>query len=268
VLGDALTRQYSLCGDPADGRSWRLGVLRDPATRGGSAYVHDMLEVGTAVQARGPRNHFELAPAPSYRFIAGGIGVTPILPMLAAATAADADWELLYGGRCRRSMAFVEELEAYGGRVTLCPQDECGLPDLAGFLDGAGDGTLVYACGPEGMLAAVESACAAHELHVERFAPDPEADSGPRTSFDVVLSRSGLTLTVPEDRSILEVCREAGVDVISSCEEGTCCTCETDVLEGVPDHRDSVLSEDERESGEIILICVSRSQTPQLVLDL
>jgi ferredoxin-NADP reductase len=271
LLDDALTRQYSLCGDPADRRSWRLGVLRDPATRGGSAYVHDALAVGATVRARGPRNHFELAPAPAYRFVAGGIGITPILPMIAAADAAGAGWDLLYGGRCRTSMAFAEELDRFGDRVTLCPQDECGLPDLAAFLADTPGDTLVYACGPEGLLRAVEAVCAprlAGNLRVERFAPDPDADAGPRTSFEVVLERSGLTLTVPAERSILEVCREAGVDVISSCEEGTCCTCETDVLDGVPDHRDSVLTDTERELGDIILICVSRSLTPQLVLDL
>ena len=267
VLGPGLERQYSLCGDPADSSAWRIAVLREPEGRGGSAYVHGQLALGDRVRIRGPRNHFALKPAPRYRFVAGGIGITPILPMLAAAEAAGAEWTLLYGGRTRESMAFTEELGRYGDKVTFAPQDETGLLDLDSEIGGLADGTLVYCCGPGALLDAVESVCPAGALHVERFAPKAQ-QGGEDSEFEVVLQRSGRTLTVPVDVSVLDTVRGAGVEVLYSCTEGTCGTCETDVLEGTPDHRDSVLSDEEREAGETMLICVSRCRGPRLVLDL
>ncbi|WP_406471582.1 PDR/VanB family oxidoreductase [Streptomyces sp. NBC_01615] len=267
VLGPDLERQYSLCGDPADRRAWRVAVLREPDGRGGSAYVHGQLRQRDKVRVRGPRNHFALKPAPRYRFVAGGIGITPILPMLAAAEEAGAEWTLLYGGRTRESMAFTEELGRYGDRVRIAPQDETGLLDLASVLDGAPEGTLVYCCGPGALLDAVEERCPAGVLHVERFQPKAQ-EAGGNTEFEVVLERSGQTLTVPSDASVLDTVRAAGVEVLFSCTEGTCGTCETDVLEGTPDHRDSVLTDEEREAGETMLICVSRCLGKRLVLDL
>jgi ferredoxin-NADP reductase len=267
VLGPGLERQYSLCGDPADRSGWRIGVLREPDGRGGSAHVHDRLAPGDKVRVRGPRNTFRLEPAPRYRFVAGGIGITPILPMLAAADAAGAPWTLLYGGRTRASMAFTAELERYGDRVTLAPHDETGLLDLATVLDALPPGTLVYSCGPGPLLDAVEERCPSGLLRVERFRPK-ERGAGADTGFEVVLERSGRTLTVAPDVSVLDTVRAAGVEVLFSCTEGTCGTCETDVLEGTPDHRDSVLSEAEREAGETMLICVSRCRGKRLVLDL
>jgi cytochrome P450/ferredoxin-NADP reductase len=271
VLGDAPTRQYSLCGDPTDRHTYRVGILRDPNGRGGSLHVHDRLQVGDVVRIRGPRNNFALAPSPRYLFIAGGIGITPILVMIAAAEAAGADWRLVYGGRQRASMAFLDELARYGDRVTICPQDETGLLDLDTLLDTPQDDTLVYCCGPEPLLNAVEQRCAGwprRALHVERFSAKPLAVPARAEAFAVVLARSELTLTVPPDRSILDVVEEAGIGVLSSCAEGTCGTCETAVLEGEPDHRDSVLDEDERGAGACMMICVSRSCSPRLVLDL
>ncbi|MFJ9589029.1 PDR/VanB family oxidoreductase [Streptomyces acidicola] len=267
LLGPDLERQYSLCGDPADRRTWRIGVLREPEGRGGSAYVHEELREGDKVRVRGPRNNFALRPAPRYRFIAGGIGITPILPMLAAAEAAGAEWSLLYGGRTRDSMAFTEELGAYGDRVTIAPQDETGLLDLGSVLDDVPQGTLVYCCGPGPLLDAVEERCPGGLLHVERFRPK-EQETGPDGEFEVVLERTGKTLTVPVGVSVLDTVRAAGVEVLYSCAEGTCGTCETDVLEGTPDHRDSVLSDAEREAGDTMLICVSRCRGRRLVLDL
>ncbi|MGW3666739.1 PDR/VanB family oxidoreductase [Streptomyces sp. NPDC005141] len=267
VLGPDLERQYSLCGDPADRRAWRIAVLREPDGRGGSAHVHGRLGEGDKVRVRGPRNHFVLAPAPRYRFVAGGIGITPILPMLAAAEAAGAGWTLLYGGRTRGSMAFTGELGRYGDRVTLAPQDEAGLLDLAPVLDEVPDGTLVYCCGPGPLLDAVEERCPAGLLHMERFRPKPQ-ETGGEAEFEVVLDRSGHTLTVAPGVSVLDTVRAAGVEVLFSCTEGTCGTCETDVLEGTPDHRDSVLTDEEREAGGTMLICVSRCRGKRLVLDL
>ncbi|MFI6436916.1 PDR/VanB family oxidoreductase [Streptomyces sp. NPDC050759] len=267
VLGPGLERQYSLCGDPADRTAWRIAVLRESAGRGGSAHVHEQLGQGDKVRVRGPRNHFALRPAPRYRFIAGGIGITPILPMLAAAEAEGAEWTLLYGGRTRESMAFTEELSRYGDRVTVAPQDETGLLDLASVLDGVPEGTLVYCCGPGPLLDAVEERCPAGLLHMERFTPKEQL-AGENTEFEVELAQTGTTVTVAPDVSVLDAVRASGVEVLFSCTEGTCGTCETDVLDGTPDHRDSVLTDEEREAGETMMICVSRCRGKKLVLDL
>jgi ferredoxin-NADP reductase len=272
VLTDDLVRQYSLCGDPRDRTTWRVAVLREPDGRGGSAFVHDKLLPGASVRVRGPRNHFPLEPASRYVFIAGGIGITPIMPMLAVATAAGAEWQLTYGGRSAASMAFVDELRAaHGDRVVRRPQDEHGLLDLDAILGEPADGTLVYCCGPGPLLDAVEQRCArwpSGALHVERFTPKEQAAPVLSATFDVELTVTGTTLTVPPDRSVLEVVEEAGVQVLSSCREGTCGTCETPVLRGRVEHRDSVLTEAERDAGDVMMICVSRSLGPLLVLDL
>jgi len=272
LLDDTLVRQYSLCGPPADQHSWRIGVLLNGAGRGGSKRVHDTLQPGASVAVRGPRNHFPLHEAERYIFVAGGIGVTPLLPMIAAATDAGADWQLWYGGRSQSSMAFVDELAAHGDRVHLWPEDEKGVLPLDDILGTPVDGALVYCCGPEGLLSAVEARCAswpAGSLHIERFAAKPQdaAAAGAATGFDVVCQRSGITVTVPPEKSIIDALDENGVTVLSSCLEGVCGTCETRVLEGVPDHRDSLLSEDEKESNEYMMICVSRSLSDRLVLD-
>jgi ferredoxin-NADP reductase len=272
LLEPGLTRQFSLCGDAADGGSWRIAVLREPGGRGGSAHVHAAVGEGSRVRVRGPRNHFPLEPADSYLFIAGGIGITPILPMMAAADAAGRPWMLTYGGRTAASMAFRADLLArYPGQVRIRPQDETGLLDLAAILGGPQPGRLVYCCGPGPLLDAVRGYCAGWSggtLHLERFSVTPAVrrQSGP--AFEVELAQAGLTVTVPSGRSILGVIESAGVPVLSSCTEGTCGTCETVVLAGVPDHRDSVLSPAERAAGDTMMICVSRSATPRLVLDI
>jgi cytochrome P450/ferredoxin-NADP reductase len=271
ILDQAPTKQYSLCGDPADHHLWRLGILRDPDGSGASLYVHDQLDAGDVVRVRGPRNNFPLADSPRYLFIAGGIGITPILPMIAAAEAAGAEWQLLYGGRQRASMAFLEELAVYGDRVLIRPQDETGLLDLDSALGHPRPDTKVYCCGPEPLLAAVEQRCAGWPrgaLHVERFVAKPLTEPVLSGAFEVHLAQSELTVTVPPDRSILSVVEDAGIGVLSSCAEGTCGTCETAVLDGIPDHRDSVLDEAAREANDCMMICVSRARTPRLVLDL
>lgn len=266
VLGDDLVRQYSLCGDPADRSALRLAVLREPDGRGGSAFVHDRLREGELVRIGMPRNNFRLVEASRYLFVAGGVGITPILPMVAAVDASGAEWRLVYGGRSRASMAFVDELvDKYGARVTVCPQDETGLLDLDALLSEPDPATAIYCCGPEPLLAAVEARLPPGVPHVERFAGTAAAGG---SAFEVVLARSGRTLTVPEDRSVLATVEAAGVAVLSSCREGTCGTCETDVLEGTPDHRDVLLTEEERAAGESMMICVSRSAGGRLVLDL
>jgi ferredoxin-NADP reductase len=275
ILDDGLTRQYSLCGDPHDSSLWRIGVLLDPNSRGGSRYVHDNLDEGVTVRVRGPRNHFPLVDVPHYRFIAGGIGITPIFAMLEAVQRAGGDWTLLYGGRTRASMAFVEDLsERYPERVTVWPQDERGLLDLESLFKEPADNTLVYCCGPEALLSAVEQHSAhwpAGILHIERFAakaPTAEEAAEALDQFEVVCQRSGSNFEITSDQSILEVLEEGGIPILGSCYEGVCGTCEATVLEGTPDHRDSVLTDAEKAAGEVMLICVSRSRTERLVLDL
>ena len=272
LLSEGLERQYSLCGDPSDTGSWRIAVLREPDGRGGSEFVHTALVVGTELAVRGPRNHFELRPAAQYVFIAGGIGITPILPMLDAATAAGAQWSLLYGGRSRSSMAFADDLVSrFGDRVSIRPEDRHGLLDLAGHLGAPREGAAVYCCGPGGLLDAVQDYCEATGWappHIERFQPKADLDAAVNQPFEVVLASTGTALHIPAEASVLDVVRSSGVPVLYSCTEGTCGTCETDVLEGVPDHRDSVLTSAEQAAGDTMMICVSRAKSDRLVLDL
>lgn len=271
VLPNGLVRQYSLCGDPRDRRTWRIAVVREPASRGGSAYVHQRLSPGTRVLTRGPRNHFRLEPSRRYVFIAGGIGITPLIPMMAAATTAGADWSLLYGGRTASSIAFADELRArYGDRVDVRPQDEHGLLDLPAAIGTPLPDTKIYCCGPAPLLDAVTGLATtwpADALHLERFTALPRDDTR-NTAFTVRLARSGLTVQVDAGTSVLDALADAGVAVLSSCEDGVCGTCITPVLGGTPDHRDSVLSAAERASGTCMTICVSRTTDPALVLDL
>jgi ferredoxin-NADP reductase len=272
LLGPDLVRQYSLCGDPGDTSLLQVAVLREPQSRGGSLSVHDTLAEGDTVRVRGPRNHFPLVDSPHYLFIAGGIGITPVLPMIAAAERRGADWRLVYGGRSRATMAFAGQLaKAHPHRVALRPQDETGLLDLDALLGSPAPGTLVYCCGPDPLLNAVERRCASWPegtLHMERFTPKSREDDAPSASFEVELSRSGITVTVPPDKTVLQTVEEAGVQILSSCQEGTCGTCETAVLDGVVDHRDSLLTPAEQARNDTMFICVSRAACPRLVLDL
>lgn len=270
VIRPGVVRQYSLCGDPGDRSALDVAVLRDRESRGGSAFVHDGLRAGDLVRIRGPRNHFPFVPAPRYLFVAGGIGITPLVPMIATADAIGAEWQLVYGGRTRSAMAFQDELgQKYGDRVTVCPRDETGLLDLPDLFAGAVEGTSVYCCGPEPLLVEAERCHRMRpsiDLHLERFSA--KENNGAVTEFDIELARSGIALTVPADRSVLEVVEDAGIPVISSCQEGICGTCETTVLDGVPEHRDSVLTEEERATGDTMMICVSRACGRRLILDL
>lgn len=271
-LPNGLVRQYSLCGNPADRTSYRIGILREPAGRGGSAYIFDNLQPGTVVDVTGPRNHFSYYKSPRYIFIAGGIGITPILPMVAAADAAGAEWELHYGGRSRTSMCFLEELSEFAGsRLTVYPENEVGPIDLDTALDGPTDATLVYACGPGGLLQAIEdrtSAWPARTVHMERFEPKEFEPVAATDSFEVELADSGQVLEVPPNMSILQVLLDAEVDVYSSCQDGTCGTCETTVLAGEVEHRDSIMTPEEQAANDRMYICVSRAACPRLVLDL
>lgn len=271
VISDDLVRQYSLCGDPEDRSCYRVAVLREPASRGGSAAVHEQLAEGDRLVVRGPRNNFHLVSGDSYIFIGGGIGITPLIPMLKAVDAAGATWELHYGGRTEASMAYLEELRARGEQVSIVPQDQLGILDLPTILGEPKGGVHVYTCGPEPLLAAVEAQCETWPmgaLHLERFSPkelDPDLVDN---EFEVELASSGEVITVPADQSLFVALREAGVDVLGSCLEGTCGTCETSVLEGEVDHRDSILNAAEQAANDCMMVCVSRAKSAKLVLDL
>lgn len=271
--GETFVRQYSLCSDPGDLSRYRIGVLREQAGRGGSAAIHDYLVEGSTVTVSWPRNNFRLKPAQNYLFIAGGIGITPLLAMVREAERTGANWQLVYGGRTRESMAFLEELASFGdGRVTLVPQDELGHIDLPGILKDVQEDTLIYACGPEPLLRATESN-AVHwpkdSLRLERFSPKAIETAQVDMPFEVEFAVSQQTVLVRADESILEAAERAGLPVISSCKEGTCGTCETPVIEGQVDHRDSILSPTEQQANETMMICVSRATgtCPRLILD-
>lgn len=274
-------RQYSLCGDPEDLRTYRIAVLNEPASRGGSAHLHTQVRPGQRLTVKGPRNHFAWEDAPGYLLIAGGIGITPLLAVANRAARRALPWRLAYGGRARESMAFIEELRALPAaaeKLTVWPQDAHGLLDLAALLgpEGLGglpEGSLVYCCGPEPLLTAVEELCTTlglrDRLRVERFAAvKVEPPAGGESGFEVEAVRSKRTVQVGPDQSIVDALEGAGITVETSCRDGICGTCETTVLEGVPDHRDMLLSADEQENGRSMMICVSRCSSARLALDL
>ena len=271
TVGEGQVRQYSLCSDPENLEAWTVAVLLEHSSRGGSAYVHESLRVGTVLPARGPRNHFPLVDAPAYLFIAGGIGIAPLLPMLAEVSRGDAPWRLVYGGRRRSAMAFADGLvEKYGDQVQVVPEAELGQLHVPSLLQLDHSGTAIYCCGPEGLVSAIESLHGRTRrgtLHIERFSPR-ELDTLPTTqTFEVEAARSGVSVSVGPGTSILDALDSAGVRVLSSCREGICGTCELSVLAGVPEHRDSILTEAERQASETMFVCVSRCLSPRLVLD-
>ncbi|MFC5751777.1 PDR/VanB family oxidoreductase [Actinomadura rugatobispora] len=256
-------RQYSLCGDPADRRAYRVAVRMIPGGAG-STEIHHELHEGTTLTVEGPRNAFPFLVRDRYLFLAGGIGITPVLPMVRAAHHLGADWHLVYTGRTRASLPFLDELAALpADRITVRADDEVGVPDGAGLLRGARPGTAVYCCGPAPMIDAVRGAFVPdgnRTLHFERFAPPAVVDGRP---FEVELRRSGLTLRIPADRSALDVIREALPDVPYSCRQGFCGTCRTPLLAGDADRR----APSDPDDGSI-LICVSRASAGRLTLNL
>ncbi len=270
LLPDGDARQYSLCGISSSD-TWRIGVLREPDGRGGSRWVHDELVVGASVRVAGPRNHFEFVPerGTRYLFIAGGIGITPISAMVASAAAVGVDFRLEYAGRSRSTMAMVDELLAeHPDRVTIHAADEGERLDLAGLFSDLPPFTTTYCCGPARLIEAVEIAATGRQLKVERFEPKDMGEPILAEPFEIELAYSGLELTVPPERSILDVVEEAGVLVLSSCREGTCGTCEVRVMDGEIDHRDSILTPDEQAANDVMYVCVSRSAGPKLTLEL
>lgn len=272
MLPSGLIRQYSLCSPPTDLSFYRIAVLREPESRGGSREIHDTAFVGTRVKIRGPRNHFRLVPSPRYLFIAGGIGITPMLAMVIRAEREKSPYELVYVGRHLETMAFRSKL-ATGPHVKVIVTRDSQRPNLAELVAGVTADTLIYACGPAEMLKQLEDACAnagvSGQLHLEKFDSDGRAAAAATTgaSFEVELARSGTVLSVGEDDGLLDVI-EAHCDVLTSCEDGFCGTCETRVLGGIPEHHDTILTEKERAAGKTMMVCVGRAKSPRLVLDL
>lgn len=272
-----LSRQYSLCGNLEDRKAWEVAILRDPESRGGSTWIHEHAKTGAGLRVRGPRNHFRMDESHRGRvlLVAGGIGITPIMAMAQRARALGMDYELHFSARSRAALPFYDQLQPlHGSRLHVHISDEGNRCDFDQLLQTFDDATQVYACGPTRMLDALEQAVSRRglpdtALHIEHFVnnvtvldPDKEHD------FEVELKNSGLTLTVANDETLLNVLRASNIDVQSDCEEGLCGACEVGVLEGDVDHRDSVLTTAERRENKRLMACCSRAAGKKLVLDL
>ncbi len=277
ALPNGLTRQYSLCNDPKETHRYLIGVLRDPASRGGSQAMHEQVQEGQVLQISAPKNHFPLAhDAQRSLLLAGGIGVTPILCMAERLAITGADFEMHYSTRSRERTAFYERIasSAYAPRVQF-HFDDGGADqklDIAALLAAPQTGVHLYVCGPKGFMDAVLNTARAQgwpegQLHYEFFAAEvvkSESDA----SFEVKLASSGRIITVLKDQTVTQALSAAGVEVQTSCEQGVCGTCLTRVLEGLPDHKDMYLTPEEQAANDQFTPCCSRSKTPMLVLDL
>lgn len=271
-LPNGMVRQYSLCNPQTERHRYVIGVKRDPASRGGSRFMHDELRVGTLLRTGLPRNNFPLAESAAHSvLIAGGIGITPIRSMVDRLQRLGRSWELHYSVRSRAEAVFLDELRAGHSRVRLHVDEEVPgmLMDIAEIVREAPQASHLYCCGPAPMLKAFEAAAATRpesHVHVEYFSSDvPVAADG---GFSVRMAKSGRIVPVLPGQTILDVLKAAGVNAPFSCAQGVCGTCETRVLDGVPDHRDIILSPQEKASNQTMMICCSGSKTPMLVLDM
>jgi vanillate O-demethylase ferredoxin subunit len=276
-IPDGLTRQYSLCNGPGDTSAYHIAVKREPDSRGGSRVLHERVAEGDTLEVMAPRNHFPVeTSAKHHLLLAGGIGITPLLSMARHLQATGASFELQYFTRSVKFTAFHEVLSQpeFSGKVNfhyaLDPQSlRVYLHTLLRHRPEEGH---LYACGPRPFMDLVEDiatvAWPQEAIHMEFFAADPLASSGPRQPFEITLARTRASYTVPAERSILQVLAEHGIRISNSCEQGVCGTCVTGVLEGTPDHRDAFLSERERKACDKMMLCVSRAKSERLVLDL
>lgn len=269
-LPGGIMRQYSLCGDPNDTSRYRVGIR---SVSGGlsSQFVHRKLRPGEILKISAPRNNFPLIDADRYLFVAGGIGVTPLIPMMQAASARNKPWTLLYCNKRDADAPFLEEIRALGGTLSLHSSEAGTRLDVQQRLGQVEENTVVYCCGPERLMTAVEEATAAWPADTVRFEwftprsrPADEVSGG----FEVVCEQSGLTVAVPPDKSVLEALNDAGIPVPCSCQQGICGTCEVRVIDGEVDHRDSILSSAERAANQTMMTCVSRAKGARLVLDI
>ncbi|HEY4319104.1 MAG TPA: PDR/VanB family oxidoreductase [Herbaspirillum sp.] len=273
-LGNGVTRSYSLLNSPQERRRYVVGVSKDRNSRGGSRYVHEQLRIGATLDISAPRNNFRLDESAAHTvLIAGGIGITPISCMYERLRALGKPVELLYCARSREDAAFGERLLEQPGVRSHFDQ-ECGAPpDLRAYLSQPGRPaeTHFYCCGPTPMLDAFEKICEESGLphvHIERFTPADQVESVQGGEYVVELARSKRSVTVPAGKALLDALLEAGLDVQHSCREGICGACETAVIDGIPLHRDSVLSKSERAANTTMMVCVSGCQGNRLVLDL
>lgn len=270
-------RQYSLCNGPEDRDSFLIAVKKEPDSRGGSRAMHERLAVGDEVEISPPCNTFRLVPgAKANLLLAGGIGITPLLSMARHLQAGSAPYKLMYFARSREQAAFLEELSgsemSENVSIRLGLDAEATRHELTEILRAPDGETHIYACGPQPFLEAIrrltEGNWPAANVHFEYFQAQEKSSEPDDRPFKVKLASSGEVFEVPPGRTIVEVLAENGVEVDVSCEQGICGTCLTAVLEGVPDHRDELLSEDVRESGDIMALCVSRAKTDLIVIDL
>jgi ferredoxin-NADP reductase len=270
-LPNGLIRQYSLTAPDNAPMSYSLGIKLDPASRGGSKYVFETLRVGQTVKISAPRNNFPLVENAEHSvLIAGGIGITPIWAMVQRLQATGRSWTLHFACRSRADMAFLDSLQGMPeAHLHFDDESNSAFLDLNEIVSQAPKHAHLYCCGPNPMLESFKDATAnwpAEQLHVEYFTPAQSADL--KGNYVVELVRSGKEFVIPSGKSILSVLRDAGLNVPYSCEEGICGTCETAVISGIPDHRDSLLTEKERAANATMMICCSGSKSERLVLDL
>jgi len=271
-LAPGMVRSYSLMNSQDERHRYAVAVKKEANGRGGSKAVHDDLRVGQELSISTPLNNFPLNESASRSvLVAGGIGITPIYCMAQCLNALGCDWELHYAARSRKYAAFLSDLEAFGSRVRFHFDDEAGesVMDMAAMVGGQPEATHFYCCGPLPMMAAFEEALAERPdeyVHLEYFkAAAPVIAEG---GYEVVLQRSGQTVTIEPGQTILDAVLALGIDAPFSCMEGICGSCEVKVIEGIPDHHDFVLSKEEQAKNEKTMICCSGSRTPRLVLDL
>ena len=275
-LPNGMVRSYSLCNDSRERHRYVVAVLKDRASRGGSRCVHEQLRVGTVLTIDAPRNHFPLHEEAAHSvLVAGGIGITPLMCMARRLQALGRSFELLCFARSRQHMAFMADIEALGAPVHWHFDDEQGgPPDLRALLarHAPSATTHFYACGPGKMLDLFEASCAElghNQAHIERFtAVQVQAAADARQSYTVELRRSGKTFEVTPEKNLHQCLQDMGVNVPFSCEEGICGSCETRVIEGDVDHRDSVLTAAERAANKVMMVCLSGCKSERLVLDL
>lgn len=270
-LEDTFSRQYSLMRGKLNPNNWRIAVLIEEAGRGGSRYLAEKVEENSFLNSVGPRNHFPLVEARDYFFVAGGIGITPLIPMIEHVEKAGNNWALAYLGRSHSSMAYVDDLVSlYPGKVSIFPKSEGKEFSVRNSISSISSETLVYSCGPEKLITALELEMGMQigQLHVERFHPREIVLDEPDHEFTVYCKKSDEEIVVPADETILMAADLAGIDIPGDCMEGTCGACETRVIEGEVDHRDSVLSAQARAEGDTMMICVSRAKGKRLIIDL
>lgn len=272
-LTNGMVRSYSLLNDACERQRYVVGVLNDKKGRGGSRFIHEQLRVGDILKCSVPRNNFALnEDAPKTVLIAGGIGVTPMVCMYDRLMKIGKTVDLIYCARSRREAAFLDRLAALGGKVHIhLDEERGGAPDFKSLLADRPHDAHYYCCGPEAMVAAFEGVCrdlGYRNVHLERFAPASIVTSVQEQGYQVRLAKSGITIEVPADKPMIEALEDAGIEVPFSCREGVCGVCEARVLDGKPDHRDSVLTERERDSGQKMMVCVSGCKGASLTLDM